>query len=119
MRVVKEKFLNYRDLYIYQDKDAFCYGIDAVLLGNFIKITPAQKHILDLGTGNLPIPLILYSKYKKNIDCVEIQDSVCELCNKTIIFVFKFFYFFFSIDFNIFNVFIFAVAKGIIYVYAG
>lgn len=84
MKIVKEPFLNYKNLYIYQDKDAFCYGIDAVLLGNFINITPAQKNILDLGTGNLPIPLILFSKYKKDIDCVEIQKEVYNLGKMTL-----------------------------------
>lgn len=84
MKIVKEHFLNYKNLYIYQDKNSFCYGLDAVLLGNFINITASQKRILDLGTGNLPIPLILYSKYKKEIDCVELQEEVCLLGKKTL-----------------------------------
>ena len=84
MKIVKENFLNYKDTYIYQDKNSFCYGIDAVLLGNFININQSDKNIIDLGTGNIPIPLILYKRFNKKIDCVELQDSIYELGKKTI-----------------------------------
>jgi len=84
MKIIKEIFLDYKDTYIYQDKDSFCYGEDSVLLGNFINIRQSDKKILDLGTGNIPIPLILYKRFNKPIDCVELQDSIYELAKKTI-----------------------------------
>ena len=47
--------------YIWQDPEAFCFGIDAVLLAHYPAIRPGDQ-ILDLGCGFGPIPLILHAE---------------------------------------------------------
>ena len=50
--------LQIKGLYIIQKKDSFRFGMDAVLLSNFIKAKPHQN-VVDLGTGTgiLSIPV--------------------------------------------------------------
>ena len=45
---------------IIQDPENFCFGMDAVLLANFTEKTDGR--IIDLGTGNGVIPLLLCAK---------------------------------------------------------
>ncbi|MCM1561772.1 MAG: tRNA1(Val) (adenine(37)-N6)-methyltransferase [Butyrivibrio sp.] len=47
--------------YIIQDKDRFCFGMDAVLLSGFAKAKKGE-HVLDLGTGTGIIPILLEAK---------------------------------------------------------
>ena len=75
--------LNY-NIKIYQFKDAFKYSIDSVLLAEFVNINYRDKNILDFCTGNAPIPLILSTKFTKNIYGVEIQKEIFELAQKSI-----------------------------------
>lgn len=75
--------LNY-DLKIYQDIDAFKFSIDSVLLAEFVNINYRAKNIIDLCTGNAPIPMILSTKFNKNIVGVEIQKSIFELAQKSV-----------------------------------
>lgn len=76
--------LGYEDLKIYQNTDMFNFSLDSVLLPNFVTITTKTKKILDIGTGNAVIPIILSTKTKANIDAVEIQKEVFELGQKSI-----------------------------------
>ena len=55
------------DLKIFQNEDSFKFSIDSVLLAEFVNITDKCRNIMDLCTGNAPIPLILSTKFKKNI----------------------------------------------------
>lgn len=71
--------LGYENLKIYQDENMFQFSIDSVLLPNFVTISMKCKHILDIGTGNAVIPLILTTKTDAQIDGVEIQKDVFEL----------------------------------------
>ncbi len=48
-------------LKIIQNKDMFCFGMDAVLLANFVKLKNHAKY-MDLGTGTGVIPLLLAGK---------------------------------------------------------
>ena len=75
--------LNY-ELKIYQDKDYFKFSIDSVLLAEFVKINYRCKNIMDFCTGNAPIPMILSTKFDKNIYGVEIQKEIYELGIKSI-----------------------------------
>ena len=76
--------LNY-DLKIYQCDDYFKFSIDSVLLAEFVEINYKDKNILDLCSGNAPIPMILSTKFTKNIVGVEIQKEIYELGVKSII----------------------------------
>ena len=73
---VKNYLLGYKNLYIYQDKSMFLFSLDSILLPNFITLPRKTKKILDIGTGNAPIPLILSTKVDCPILGVEIQKEV-------------------------------------------
>ena len=76
--------LNYKNLKIYQDTEMFNFSLDSVLLPNFITIPKNTNNILDIGTGNAPIPLILSTKTKAKIIGVEIQKDVSILAKKSV-----------------------------------
>jgi tRNA1(Val) A37 N6-methylase TrmN6 len=76
--------LGYKDLKIIQDSDMFQCSLDAVLLANFVTINLTVKRILDIGTGNCPIPLILSTRTNAIIDAVELQKEVYDLAKETV-----------------------------------
>jgi len=76
--------LGYENLKIYQDTEMFNFSLDSVLLPNFVTITKKTKRILDIGTGNAVIPMILTTKTDALIDAVEIQKDVYKLGKKSI-----------------------------------
>ena len=81
---VKNYLLGYKDTYIIQDTEMFNFSLDSVLLPNFVTLNPKTKKILDIGTGNAPIPLILSKKTNSKIIGVEIQKDVFELAKESI-----------------------------------
>ncbi len=74
----------FKDIKIVQDKDYFNFSLDSVLLPNFVEITRKTKKILDMCTGNAPIPLILSTKTDAKIYGVELQKEVYDLAKETI-----------------------------------
>lgn len=76
--------LGYDNLKIYQNTEMFKFSLDSVLLANFVTINPSTKKILDIGTGNAIIPLILSTKTKSKITGVEIQREVSNLATKSV-----------------------------------
>ena len=83
MQVIND-VLEYKDLKIWQDTNMFQFSLDSVLLPNFITINKNITNILDIGTGNAIIPLILSTKTDANITGIEIQKEVYELGQKSI-----------------------------------
>ena len=75
--------LNY-DFKIYQNDDSFKFSIDSVLLAEFININYRAKNIIDLCTGNAPIPMILSTKFDRNIYGIELQKDIYELGKKSV-----------------------------------
>ena len=76
--------LQLKGLKIIQDPKGFCYGVDAVLLANFLKIK-RRARVVDLGTGTGIIPLLIAGKSSATkIYGVEIQDTVAEMANRSI-----------------------------------
>ena len=108
MSNVKLENLEINGYMIYQDKDSFNFGIDAVLLANFAlrefyggthiicgdggRMISVPTRICDFCTGALPIPLIMYAKRKMflgekvKIDAFEIDKEQVDLCNKSILY---------------------------------
>ena len=67
LMIVKNNLLNFKDAYIYQDTDYFKFSLDSLLLANFVTINLRDKNILDIATGNAPIPMLLSYRTKANI----------------------------------------------------
>lgn len=83
--IVKNRLLNYKDCIIYQDVDWFKFSIDSVLLVNFVSIRLSDKNIIDLCSGNAPIPMLLSFRTKANIYGIELQKVVYDLGIRSII----------------------------------
>lgn len=83
MKVIND-LLGYKDLKIVQNSDWFSFSLDSVLLPNFVTINKTVNNILDIGTGNAPIPLILTKKTNANIVGIEIQKEIFDLAKETL-----------------------------------
>lgn len=71
-------------LRIIQNKAIFSFGIDAVLLSSIVQVRE-EGSILDIGTGNGILPLLLSSKTRASrIVGVEIQDYVCDMAHRSV-----------------------------------
>lgn len=77
------ELLGYERIKIIQKDAAFSFSLDSMLLANFIDVTRAHK-IIDLGTGNAPIPLFLSLKTKEQIIGVEIQEEIYDLAKRSV-----------------------------------
>ena len=76
--------LQIHDLKIIQQKDGFCFGIDAVLLSNFVTVKKGYVGA-DFGTGTGIIPILVAGKSKvDHIYAIEIQKEVAQMANRSI-----------------------------------
>lgn len=76
--------LNRKGYKIIQNSNMFCFGIDAVLLSEFARIK-REDRVLDLGTGNGIVPLLLHARYKpKHIEGLEIQETNVEMAVRSV-----------------------------------
>lgn len=76
--------LGYSNLKIIQNDEWFKFSLDSVLLANFATVNLRCSSILDLCTGNAPIPLILSMRTNKKIIGVELQNEIYLLAKKAI-----------------------------------
>ncbi len=81
---VKNRLLNFHDMVIYQNDDWFCFSLDSVLLANFVTIGLRDKMIMDMATGNAPIPMLLTRRTRASIWGVELQPEVFELAVESV-----------------------------------
>lgn len=78
MKVLND-LVGYKNLKIYQEEDWFRFSLESILLPNFVTVNLKTKNIIDLCTGNAPIPLVLSTKTKAKIYGIEIQSDVYNL----------------------------------------
>lgn len=76
---VKNRLLNFGDMIIYQDDECLRFSLDSVLLANFVTIKLTDKKIIDLCSGNAPIPMLLSLRTDARIFGVELQENIFKL----------------------------------------
>lgn len=78
--------LQFRGLRIIQNKNEFCFGIDAVLLANFAKGIKKNSYVVDLCTGTGVIAILLSAKTEAvRFDAVEIQEHIAEMAKRSVL----------------------------------
>jgi len=82
--VVINELLKFNSLKIVQNKNYFNFSLDSILLPSIVSLNKSTKKIMDLCTGNAPIPLILSTKTDAKIYGVEIQKEIYELAKETL-----------------------------------
>ncbi|WP_342252597.1 tRNA1(Val) (adenine(37)-N6)-methyltransferase [Spiroplasma endosymbiont of Amphibalanus improvisus] len=77
----------YEKLKLFQRTDMFNYSIESILLPEFLdlKKNNSNLNIIDIGTNNGVIPLILSEKTKAKITGIEIQQEASELAKENIL----------------------------------
>ena len=83
-KVYKHNLLAYDGIKILQKDSLFKFSIDALLLGDFVRINKRTKRIIDLGSGLGAVAFYLTLKTDAFIYGVDIQKEVIELANKSI-----------------------------------
>ncbi|MCF7925663.1 MAG: tRNA1(Val) (adenine(37)-N6)-methyltransferase [Candidatus Izimaplasma sp.] len=81
---VIHELLGYEHLKIIQRPDMFHFSLDSTLLADFVVPQVKTKHIIDLGTGNAPVPLFLTLKTKAKIYAIELQDEAVDLALRSV-----------------------------------
>jgi tRNA1(Val) A37 N6-methylase TrmN6 len=74
----KNRLLDY-DMVIYQDDEWFKFSLDSVLLSNFVTLNLSCRKIMDLASGNAPIPMLLSNRTNAHIDAIEYQECIYDL----------------------------------------
>ena len=76
--------LAYEGLQIIQNREMFNFSLDTVLLSHFCTIQKDTRTIIDLGTNNAAIPLLLSTRTQKPIIGVEIQEKAVDLAIRNV-----------------------------------
>ena len=76
-----------RDGYrIIQNPEKFCFGVDAVFLTDFVPEIGTGCRVLDLGTGNGILPILLCAKGKGgSFTGLEIQEEMAEMATRSVL----------------------------------
>lgn len=70
---------------IIQDSQRFCFGVDAVLLSDFVRIKKGEK-TLDLGTGTGILPILLAAKTQgEHFTGLEIQKESVDMARRSVV----------------------------------
>ncbi len=72
------------NLKIFQDNNLFKFSLDSLLLAEYVTIEKKDKNLLDLCSGNAPLPLIIAKNNNIDITGVEIQTEIYNLALKSI-----------------------------------
>ena len=77
--------LELKGLKIIQNKEGFCFGIDSVLLSDFVKNIKNNSLVLDLTRDLVFIPILLCGKTNlKKVIGVEVQEKIAEMAKRSI-----------------------------------
>ena len=69
---------------IIQDRERFCFGMDAVLLSGFAKVKTGEN-VLDMGTGTGIIPILLKAKTQgSHFTGLEIQEESADMAKRSV-----------------------------------
>lgn len=69
---------------IYQDTELQSVTLDSVLISDFVKINRRSKNILDIGTGNAIIPILISKRTSANITGIEILEKSYNIALKNV-----------------------------------
>ena len=76
--------LNRNGYQIIQNKNKFCFGMDAVLLSGFASAKEGER-VLDLGTGTGIIPILMEAKTEaEKFVALEIQEESAEMAKRSV-----------------------------------
>lgn len=76
--------LQLKGLCVIQKKEAFRFGVDAVLLANFARVKKGAR-VVDLCTGTGIIPFVVAGKTEAaHITGIEIQDEMVEMADRSV-----------------------------------
>lgn len=76
--------LQLNGLRIIQNPMGFCFGVDAVLLSNFIKLKHGETAV-EFGTGTGVIPILLSGRKSfKKISAFEVQPEVADMAKRSV-----------------------------------
>lgn len=72
--------------FIIQDKEKFCFGMDAVVLSGFARVKKGET-VLDLGTGTGILPILLKAKTEgSHFTGLEIQPECVEMARRSVLY---------------------------------
>lgn len=78
--------LQLKDLFVIQKKNAFRFGVDAVLLANFARVKNGAR-VVDLCSGTGIVPFILAGKTgAAKITGLEIQENMVEMAERSVLY---------------------------------
>ena len=81
---VVNDLVGYNGLKIVQNSDYFNFSLESILLPRFCILNKKEYKIMDLCTGNAPIPLILSTMTTSKIIGVELQKEIYELAKESV-----------------------------------
>lgn len=79
-----DRLISKEEMPIIQSPTVFSYSLDALLLADFVHLPIQKGNILDLGTGNGVIPLLLSNRTKAQITGLEIQERLADMARRSV-----------------------------------
>ena len=77
--------LQLNGLKLIQNKKWFCFGMDSVLISNFVKTKKSKVNVIDLGAGTGIISILLTEKIDiTRITCIEKQPEMCDIIERNV-----------------------------------
>jgi tRNA1(Val) A37 N6-methylase TrmN6 len=77
--------LQLHGLRLIQNVESFCFGVDAVLVSDFVDVKKNHR-VLDIGSGTGIIPILLAGKTQaKSIVGLEIQEDMAEMAGRSVL----------------------------------